>query len=124
MNSKIKQQWLEALRSGEYKQGSGCLKSDDEFCCLGVLSDIYAKQKDLEWSTEFYEKDPDDKFFDTNKFICGKSALPPSPVCKWAELQNSNPEIYVDDYMPCSIAGMNDAGYSFSEIADAIEEQL
>lgn len=29
--------WLEALESGEYKQGEGLLRShDDRYCCLGV----------------------------------------------------------------------------------------
>lgn len=28
--------WVAALRSGEYKQGKGCLHNDGKFCCLGV----------------------------------------------------------------------------------------
>lgn len=37
------QQWLDALRSGKYKQGRDCLRStDDEFCCLGVACDLLA----------------------------------------------------------------------------------
>ena len=31
--------WISALRSGEYRQGRGALRSkDDRFCCLGVLA--------------------------------------------------------------------------------------
>lgn len=34
----IKQKWLDALRSGQYEQGHGKLKTDDgKYCCLGVL---------------------------------------------------------------------------------------
>lgn len=33
-------QWCEALESGKYKQGTGSLRCDDEFCCLGVLADL------------------------------------------------------------------------------------
>ena len=33
--------WVEALRSGEYKQGTGRLRSGDEYCCLGVACDVY-----------------------------------------------------------------------------------
>jgi len=33
-------EWVKALRSGEYKQTDGFLKDDDRFCCLGVLADI------------------------------------------------------------------------------------
>lgn len=37
MDSKIKEQWVAALRSGKYKQGTGYLNRDGKFCCLGVL---------------------------------------------------------------------------------------
>jgi hypothetical protein len=32
--------WVEALRSGKYRQAIGDLRSDDGFCCLGVGCDI------------------------------------------------------------------------------------
>lgn len=37
--------WIEALRSGEYKQTEGQLHDPDEnsFCCLGVLCDLARK---------------------------------------------------------------------------------
>lgn len=41
MRKELKEKWLEALRSGKYKQGRGELRSvNDEFCCLGVLCDV------------------------------------------------------------------------------------
>lgn len=40
MNQEIKAKWVEALRSGRYKQGRGVLRQGNEFCCLGVLADI------------------------------------------------------------------------------------
>lgn len=48
MNKKIKEKWLEALRSGEYEQGRGALKRGKDgygvkYCCLGVLCDLYVK---------------------------------------------------------------------------------
>lgn len=37
----IKNKWLEALRSGKYKKGSGRLRDEkNNYCCLGVLCDI------------------------------------------------------------------------------------
>lgn len=33
-------QWIEALRSGEYKQGQGTLYCHNRFCCLGVLCNL------------------------------------------------------------------------------------
>lgn len=41
MDKKIKEKWLEALRSGKYVQGEGVLRNgDDEYCCLGVLCEV------------------------------------------------------------------------------------
>lgn len=41
MDVELKRKWVEALRSGEYKQGVGYLRDDENhFCCLGVLCDI------------------------------------------------------------------------------------
>lgn len=40
MKPEFKAAWVEALRSGKYKQGQGCLRdAGDEYCCLGVLAD-------------------------------------------------------------------------------------
>lgn len=41
MNVEAKAKWLEALRSGKYQQGTGCLRDENNcYCCLGVLADI------------------------------------------------------------------------------------
>lgn len=45
MDANLKKKWLDALRSGEYEQGSDQLvmtfmDGQDKFCCLGVLADI------------------------------------------------------------------------------------
>lgn len=42
MNKKDAMKWVEALRSGKYKQGSKLLHNtgDNTYCCLGVLNKI------------------------------------------------------------------------------------
>lgn len=44
MKPDIKERWVAALRSGEYKQGKGTLKERGDcpplYCCLGVLLEI------------------------------------------------------------------------------------
>lgn len=42
-----KQKWIEALRSGNYKQGTHRLyhKYTDRYCCLGVLCDVLGFKK-------------------------------------------------------------------------------
>ena len=70
MNKEIKEKWLKALRSGEYTQGQGFLKqmkdNTPQYCCLGILCDIAAKEGILEWEQEdfgspFHYKLKDDK---------------------------------------------------------------
>ena len=42
MNEQLYQEWIDALESGDYTFTSNVLRSiRDEFCCLGVLCDIY-----------------------------------------------------------------------------------
>ena len=122
MNQTVKEKWLQALRSKEYEQGHGCLKESvydscysgyqDKFCCLGVLTDLYIQENNLDWSSHseslFYEGLP----------------VPDSFVCSWAGLEYANPEIKIDKPFADSLAEMNDHGYSFEEIADVIEQQL
>ena len=36
----LRDEWVAALRSGDYPQGQGALKTADGYCCLGVLCDI------------------------------------------------------------------------------------
>lgn len=41
MDATLKAKWVEALRSGEYKQAHATLKDDHGgYCCLGVLCEI------------------------------------------------------------------------------------
>jgi hypothetical protein len=37
MDARIKQKWIEALRSGQFTQARGALVEDGSYCCLGVL---------------------------------------------------------------------------------------
>lgn len=43
MKVKYKKKWLQALRSGEYEQTTGCLSDENGYCCLGVLCEIVIK---------------------------------------------------------------------------------
>lgn len=40
MNKEIKEDWLEALRSGDYEKGIGSLNENNKLCCLGVLCEV------------------------------------------------------------------------------------
>lgn len=131
MRPSVKKKWLAALRSGEYKQGSGALRTaDDRFCCLGVLCDLYAKEKEIPW-----EPNPDST---ANYMFEGKTELPSDQVKAWAGLYDENPSVTIAGSEE-SLAELNDGSYprgtdedgdpvtsaaNFEEIALLIEEQL
>ena len=106
MNKEIKDRWLIALRSGDYIQGTGSLKIDDSFCCLGVLCDILQKDLNTYWD--------DDSFENTSDLL-------PEIVWKYAELPDSDPGI--DGTR--TLSSCNDfRRNSFEEIADLIEKHF
>jgi hypothetical protein len=130
MNQYVKQKWITALRSGEYKQTGGRLRKGDCYCCLGVLTDLYDKDKDIkchEWHEEdgqyvYVSGDEGDEIVDE----IAEATLPES-VMKWAELDETNPTVREDRMGEplTSLAYLNDnEGLDFNQLADIIEKQL
>ena len=104
MNGEIKQEWVDALRSENYEQDTGSLRTKgDLFCCLGVLCDIVDRSG---WHSAMeswrYAWD-------------GDTALLPERVHVVSGLSHVEAEI---------LMGMNDNRASFKEIADYIEKNL
>ncbi len=101
MDPTIKSRWIRALISDEYIQGKGQLREGNSFCCLGVLCDIYDKNR---WMNDSYV------------YTEGlQRAFPPNDV------QNA---AWLSDKAGSTLASMNDNGASFSTIARYIEENL
>lgn len=100
MNKEIKKQWVEALRSGRYRQTQNTLRVNDGFCCLGVLCDLV-----------------EPGLWEVNGSHFGANISPSALVRDIADLH--------DDDTIAHLMDMNDsAGKSFAEIADYIEENL
>lgn len=111
MNQEIKTKWAEALRSGMYKQGTGCLREGDAFCCLGVLCDMHLIETNTgDWDGAYYLDEP---------------GLLPKEVIAWADLKANDP-IVIDPFTghARSLSGLNDNLIPFKEIADMIESCL
>lgn len=118
MKKKIKEQWIEALRSGEYQQTAGCLHSENGFCCLGVLTDLYLKEFDEDWTAG----DPSDEVLSYH--IDGEYNYLLEDVKIWAGLDSESPMIVMQDSKKTALANLNDEGKTFDEIAQIIEEKL
>lgn len=115
MEPEIKKKWIEALLSGEYEQGQNILRtSNDKFCCLGVLCDLYVKEGKGAW--ERYSED---------WMMGGEWSVLPSKVMDWAGLSSSRGwEGRTDAGEYSSLTFMNDQGVSFEDIASKIAEEL
>lgn len=113
MKKTIKQKLCKALRSGDYKQGKHELRSaDNEYCCLGVLCDLYRKETNKRWVKNE---------FDDNYKMHGDAAFLPEEVMEWAGVEDDN--LYLQrGGEQIAASYLNDRGVPFTEIADLIEE--
>ncbi|WP_290738295.1 hypothetical protein [Haliea sp.] len=96
------QKWVDALRSGEYKQGVGQLYNQDldKYCCLGVACKVYEKETGYNLGVD-----------------SGGTLIRYLQVKDWLSLRT-----ICGDYINNSLVNLNDGDeLSFSEIADVIE---
>lgn len=127
MLSKVQKMWVDALRSGEYKQGHGALHlkypKGDKFCCLGVACDLFQKHGP---GNLIVTEDEDDWSSETQvKYNC-TSGMPPRQVQTWLGISG--------EFMT-ELANMNDGSIDadtgdrlpkrrFSTIANRIEKEF
>lgn len=121
MKKEIADQWIAALRSGDYRQGQRALRnSDNEFCCLGVLCNLHAQAH------------PEIAAQQTNAwFYLGRQGSLADQVQEWAGIRSPLGEVWEDgESVIFSVEGIewyclsdaNDGGCGFVGIADAIEK--
>jgi len=108
MKKSIMTKWTQALRSGDYKQGTGHLHSENKFCCLGVLCDISNLD---DWRVE--EGSAYLRYGSNNAF-----GILPSKVEDWAGMKSQEGIIKSKE---TNLYTLNDGGKTFEEIADIIE---
>lgn len=108
MNTEMKTKWVAALRSGDYRQVEGLLRSQAKngscsFCCLGVLADVAG----ADWESGLLK---------TGQFISD----PDEEV-----LSDGAEQLFgLNSHEQSTLAEMNDRGDSFDVIADYIEANL
>lgn len=124
MDTELKNKWLAALRNGEYKQATGYLKTQDGFCCLGVLCDIIDPDA---WDNKLSGLENRSYAWDSGGF--GKSYYElPNHVLHDIGVPRYHEAISVEEnssqLTQSYLANKNDGGASFSDLADWIEENL
>ena len=109
--------WIDALRSGKYKQTRGWLHNQNGYCCLGV-------------ACEMYQAEVGDLVVTNN---CGATlyndhrAFLPTRVQKWLGLIGRDGSFVGDSKLYSSersLANENDRGRSLAQIADLIESEV
>lgn len=121
-----KEKWVDALRSGEYKQGRGQLRNDDgTYCCLGVLADLTRREEAVGGTWSAAHNVSGYAYMGRDGRVT-RGVLPPE-VRDAVGLKASNPEVGDPDSVDRlygTLSDHNDTGSTFPEIADLIEEYL
>lgn len=145
MRADVLEEWLTALRSGEYTQGTGYLhvrpetSGPDQFCCLGVLCDL-AKTNGATFEVTKRPM-PHGLTYDYD----GMSGLLSGNVANSVGLVKNNddpeewymptrrdewePDTEVDIFIDLEgvgrdVSDLNDDGYTFEQIADLLEKVI
>lgn len=112
-------EWSTELRSGKWKQTTEtlCRAVQDEihYCCLGVLCKLVGLKE------EFNAQQMDKGFFIT------ETGILPQEVASHMNIDRKGALLSVqnrDGYTYHNLAELNDAGLSFSEIADFIDSGM
>lgn len=122
----IRDEWLPALRSGGYTQGTSSLHNlkDDTWCCLGVACDLLAKQNLLPNRTEELASDNAVHLWGPEMY---EGTLPTiaQEHLGISSLGAFTPVITNRGHTLSTLATLNDfANFTFDEIADVIEDIL
>lgn len=99
MKEDVLDSWLAALESGDYKHSKGYLReSDDCFCPLGVLCDLYIKEHDdVKWEKVIGSPKPENTGH--HYTIKGNSGFLPIEVQMWAGVDSEDPVILTVEYI-------------------------
>ncbi len=102
--------WVAALRSEEFKQGTGYLHPDkDTWCCLGVACELYRREKVGEWDEQ-------------HAFLSIQHILP-IPVMQWLGLSDPNGSYTLPFNESSALDSDNDNACTFEDIAAIIESE-
>jgi hypothetical protein len=113
METRLKEAWISALRSGEYKQGKGTLRTaEGKYCCLGVLGEILEKTDEA----SFTLAENAACYVIRDSVGSGSTTQLPNTLLE---------KIGLHDLAQEDLIEMNDdQGYSFKQISNWIKEYL
>ena len=130
-----RKQWIEALRSGKYKQGTNTLgqffDGEVHYCCLGVLCELAQIKQEKFTGANFIQYKISKK--DKGKKHVGLGYLPKKAMDYVGLKDYEGKFIALSKDLMCfldnevlistSLSELNDNGHSFEEIASIIESE-
>jgi hypothetical protein len=127
MNDNIKQEltmnqkkWVEALRSGEYKQGKRALCKEGNFCCLGVAAELFKTEDTVIITSKVKSVDNlGEPIYINLTSYDNSDSCAPNYVVKALALHSDTGG--VNDATVTALTQENDMGATFEEIANLIE---
>lgn len=120
INRERVQLFINALRSGNYKQASGTLArklpgEDWKYCCLGVACEV-ARQNGVEIAVTDRSED-----YSTNRMYDNRLDILPQAVREWYGFEQANPTINVPRHCDsCEEIHMEDNGATYANDALAL----
>ena len=123
MKKEIAEMWVKVLRSGEYRQGYGNLKTCDangvyRHCCLGVLCEM-AKADGVMLDEDEFVVGLDDVDAHIHAFMECTQGIP-EDVMNWAGMKTDF-GLAVGMVPNVALSFMNDSERHFEDIADFID---
>lgn len=126
MNAELKARWIKNLRNGRYQQGSRYLCKNEQYCCLGVLAEIY-RPGFLTSAFGFDAKGIKDAEGSIHTHMLPDEALQTLDLNYSVKLTSEDrlqikPYMYLlDEVEHATLMYMNDCGVPFAVIADILE---
>lgn len=118
MPKEMKQRWVDALRSGKYRQAQGALEKDGGYCCLGVLQMVVDGEVETAPNCRGGRQPAD---------------LPSNTWCERNKIEHDGWQVEADDIEDSyghiesysDLPELNDESpLTFKDIADIIEQQV
>lgn len=123
MDTELHDAWVDAMDSGLYEQGDGYLNRQGTYCCLGVLCETAIDRgmpveriSDRDYYHDTDNADPEPKFYFYRLVGEGQadsSLLTPGLLELFDMTENEQ----------ITLAEANDAGHTFAEIIDALDDE-
>jgi hypothetical protein len=132
MDKRVQEMWANALESGEFKQAKSAMKivydwenGETEYCCLGVLCELYDRETGM--GVSGWRDEGERVLGGKNYSYFGGRSMMPDVVVQWAGLDNGNPVLrktYVGgEEEEDRAVTLNDSfGLTFPEIAALVRK--